>query len=498
MKFSDQIVSLTPFNVCGRNAAAELVGQFFLSKRPPSIQWNTFSLGEWNLSVETRLPCTQVRSGANTIGWLLGHAVSSDGRMVAGEFHLPADRIEETIYSLGGRFIVILPLLQRVYLDPCGLLSAVYCAHAEIVASSPSLVPYDDLTEDRTDLNESIGIPFKNAMYPLGMTPRNQVERILPNHFLDLDSWQSVRHWPTKVSRPVDSVPDAVAEIAAIVKQQIRAIVKHGPATLRLTAGKDSRMLLACARDVVSELECVTADFHDSTSRIDSATAKKLARIANVHHRSLQWIDPDEHDLELWLFRAGFGTGEFRGWTGTTMFRLQLDPLRCDIVGLVGEVARGFYWRRGDTPTMEISAARLLQHCHCPETPETLARADAWISEAATGDSFHLLDLFYVEQRLGCWAGVWAYAEAPNCLYQAFPLCHRRVVDLMMRLPVEYRRSGTLPNDIISREWPELLAQPFNTPTLLHRVAQKGSYLLSKISRAARDPHWALSRILRR
>jgi hypothetical protein len=91
-------------------------------------------------------------------------------------------------------------------------------------------------------------------------------------------------------------------------------------------------------------------------------------------------------------------------------------------------------------------------------------------------DTFQLLDLFFVEQELGCWGGILPYAEGPEKGFILFPLCHREILTRMMTLPTEYKRrgyrmyerlrTGTPPfmKEIIEREWPELLDWPFNTP----------------------------------
>ena len=141
-----QKTTLTPFSISRRFSIEELTGQFVLSRSKLALPWKSNSIGEWHLAVDEKLPCSQIRFGQIVVGWLLGHAIGPDGHMVTGDLQLQSNKFEEDIYSHGGRFLVILPLLQRVYLDPCGLLSAVYCKHAQLVASSSSLIPYDDLT----------------------------------------------------------------------------------------------------------------------------------------------------------------------------------------------------------------------------------------------------------------------------------------------------------------------------------------------------------------
>lgn len=491
----------SPAEIMKRFSYDDLRGQFVLSRRPSVPEWQQWSIGGWHLATEESLPCVPVLGPRGQVGWLLGRAVSPEGRFVDDELLLPDDDYEQQIYAHGGRFIVILPAWGRVYLDSCGLMAAVYSADGEIVASSPALIPFSDATPVRDELLRELELPWGNSTWPTGMTARHGVEMLLPNHFLDLASWEQVRHWPTGPIYPTDDPEAAIDQIISMMKLQIQATVTDGPAMLRLTAGKDSRMLLACSRNYVSQLECTTADLGDHRSRTDCQVGKKLAQTAGIPHRTLTLADPDEHDLALWLYRTGFGTGELRGWQASTTYRREIDARRSSMVGTVGELARGLeaYWKPDDRATDVVSASRLLSEIWCPETPETIRQMDAWLDDAnkVALDAFQLLDLYFVEQGVGCWAGVWSYAETA-ARYQSFPLAHRHIVEAMMRLPVELRRSGSLPELVIQREWPELLAFPFNQPSPALRVQQAASTMVTMVAKAMRDPGKAVSRLVRR
>src|SRR5690606_4131790 len=177
-------------------------------------------------------------------------------------------------------------------IDPCGFMSAVYSVSDMIVASSAALVPYSDRTEDRAALMESIEIPFGSGMYPMGMTSRHGIDRIVPNHYLDLKNFSTVRHWPVEFPRRVKDPDETISEIIAITKRQIRATVESGKSMLMLTSGKDSRMLLACSRDVSHELVTATCRLIDVKSWGDCVTARKLSDLAGIRHRVYRWEKP--------------------------------------------------------------------------------------------------------------------------------------------------------------------------------------------------------------
>ncbi len=359
----------------------------------------------------------------------------------------------------------------RFYLDACGSLAAVYCARQGLLASTPSLVPSDKHNGPRVELVQAIGFPFRQGSYPAGLTPRHGIDRLLPNHYLDLGKWQPVRHWPKDPLAASCSTEDAIAEISMIVKRQIRAVVTTTPTYLMLTAGKDSRMLLACARDLADRLEMVTANHDDEIAEIDCHSARQIASRFGFKHRVLSMVAATQDDLEEWTYRTGCCVGEVRGWQGARMYK-GLRNGHATLLGTVGELARGYWWGADDNETTVIAPERLVALCKCPPHAELIARARAWLDGVPTTNALDTLALFLLEQDCGCWAAAWAYADC-DYGYDLFPLSHRRIIECMLALPVSYRRSGNLQRDIIAREWPELLAWPFNQESGLRRVLGK-------------------------
>lgn len=494
---------------------SHLAGQFILGKNGTRVPegWSSEKTGVWLLGRHPSLQRIRVLDDDDRIvGWLLGYPIDGNGVLlsernvirVSGLYDCSESSVEQFVYSFGGRFLVALVgvLHPRLYLDPCGLLSAVYCARQEVVASTPYLIPYDDQTQDRADLAREMGIPYKNAMYPLGLTPRCNIERLLPNHYLDFSNWKSVRHWPKGRLQSRASVDEAVAKIAAITKRNIAAVALKIPTYLRLTAGQDSRMLLACARDVVDRLEMLTIPLPDDSAFIDVSIARKIARRLHLRHFVPHWRKPKQEDLDEYMFRVGYSVGELRGWQSATTSK-QADPAYAHLFGNVGEVARAYYSRSGDTEGSRITPERLHSYCGAsarggPSTALTLAPLQHWLETVPAADAIQLLDLFYIEQRLGCWGGILPYAESGDPGFITFPMCHREVIERMLTLPTQYRRSGALMRDVINREWPELLAWPFNEPIGFMHVSLAAHRTRALIGTAVRNPDRAMKRIWER
>jgi len=462
---------------------SQLVGQFILDKAGMQVPegWSSERIGGWILGRHSSLPGIRLLDAEDRpVGWFLGYPIDGNGFLLSGgdAVRVPGvsdgaeSEVEEFIYGFGGRFLAVFVGVSRprLYLDPCGSLSVVYCPHKEIVASTPNLIPYDDRTRDRVDLARTLGIPNSNAMYPLELTPRYNIERLLPNHYLDLSTWQSARHWPKKPLHSEGSVAEAVAAIAAITKRNIAAVVSRTPTYLRLTSGQDSRMLLACARDVADRLELLTVPIPDDGAFVDVAIARKIARRFHLRHFVPRFQEPKQEDLDEYMFRIGYSMGELRGWQAATMFK-QANPAYAQMDGAVGGLERiGEILYPDETMSSRITPERLLDCCMAPRTTAMLSIPNRWLETIPVDNAFQILDLYEIEQRLGCWGGIFPYAESRDPGFIIFPMCHREIIERMITLPADYRLSGTLMKDVINAEWPELLAWPFNKPVGVSKI----------------------------
>jgi len=490
-----------------RIAGTRFPGQFVLTRAevPLPEGWLSEKTGSWILARHPSLPRIRlVDDGGRGVGWFLGFPIDSGGVLLAdgSEVRLPwapggfDGAVEAFVYGFGGRFLAafVEGERKRIYLDPLGSLSFVFCAHQEIVASTPGLIPLDERTGDHVDLARDLGIPHTNAKYPLETTPRKNVERCIPNHYLDLENWTRVRHWPGEPLREEESVGETAVAVAAIVKRQIAAVVSRTPTYLRLTSGGDSRMLLSCSKAVADRLVLFTVPVKGDGARVDVDIARRIAKRFGLRHFVPEFRESNREDLEEFMDRIGYSTGELRGWESTSMFR-QADPAYAQLDGALGALDRGQYYSPDDTADARIAPERLMkQCCQGPCTERTLPALRRWLDAAPPGmDTFRLLDLFFVEQEMGAWAGILPYAEGGDPGFILYPMCHREIVTRMMTLPTEYKRNGFLNyerprrgtppfmREIISREWPELLEWPFNTPMGMTKIALDSKNAYSKL-----------------
>jgi hypothetical protein len=507
-----------------RNA---LHDQFILCRDRDQIpdEWLVHRVGQWWLGHHPSLPVVRLSDEVGfPLGWLLGWAVDDRGKLreadkTAAVSFATADELEHWIYLHGGRFvaIVVRSPLARVYLDPCGSLSVVYCAALECVASTTTVVPRVGDTADLVEETRLVGIPGY-GLYPLGLTPRKNVLRLVPNHFLDLEKWQAVRHWPKTYPFAPRGVGEVVSTVADRVRLTIGGVLDERPVLLRLTAGRDSRLLLACARRFADRITFFTAEHErsDEVSWLDCSTGSRIAGDLGLSYMRLKRRPPRQEDLDEWLFRTGWSIGEERGQRALRTYH-SLPPGHVDLIGLCGELGRVEHWPRL-SPDLLARRPVLAQFTHdellefiptldsfpfVARHPRSASTVLEWLKEVEPYDlDLHLVhDLFYIEQRMGSWGGIFPYAYAQDGRFQLFPFSNREIFEAMLSLPVSARLNDEMGLELIRREWPELLRYPFNAPRGLQRVAAAQFPALrfsGRARRAVRHPVRSTRRILAR
>lgn len=445
------------------------MGQFILSRRPDLVPegWFTRSHDSWVLAYARPLTCTNIQCGGRLVGWLVGHAVDEAGVFLGEQADASLPDADAATFrawadSLTGRFIAV--HLTRagpmLYQDIYGMLAAVFSREDGIAASSGLLIPVSATTPFNHERILSVDIPYRSRMYPLGLTPRDGIERLLPNHVLDLAGGRLARIWPT-ASFDHDESPSEVAKATAdLVTATLGGVAAVYPLQIPLTAGLDSRLLLACARDLRDRSLYFTADLGDESGWIDVTAARQLAERFDLNHRVFPWRTAGRGDLAAWAIRTGAETGEERGWRSCRTLGMQ-ESGRASMTGFVGELARAYWWLRF-TPESRVTPESILARCRVSRRPEFMARARTWLEGLPPLSQVAIAEVLYLEQRGACWAGVVEYGELGASEARLAPLCQARLVRRLLRLPHEYRRRIGIHMDVIRDRWPELLDFPFN------------------------------------
>lgn len=433
--------------------------------------WRSRRCGGWCLHYAEGLPVAPVLDNAGrTRGWLIGWAL--DGTRFVDGLRLPqattdgalTETFASAIRTLAGRFAATLvdDPSPRFYLDPLGSLATVYRTDARVVASTPTAAHLDDLDSFVARCRSETELPA-NGYYLGNLTRTDDTRRLLPNFYLDLNTFTPHRHWPVAPIAPVatDAAAECVVEAIGDVLQGVasRYPIQHG-----LSAGRDTRLILAAARRRGVNIDWYTFNYNDPQKAGDVEIACRIAQTLGLRHRVLELATPTQAMRDAYLLRVGYSANAGKACDQYDGCLRHLNMAGAMGIGYGGEAGRGMYWRatlpdrRPDAPTL----VQLLKLRHTD--PRTLASAEWWLTTVpAFLSTAHVLDLAYLELRAGCWAMPQMYGAAPVACYFV-PLCRADLKEAMMGMPEDVRRSQEGIRAMIRLGAGEVADLPFELP----------------------------------
>lgn len=473
-------------------------------------EWREFSFDGWQLFAHTDAHvCELTSTDGYTVGWVMeamAYLKEEDGNVPKEKQVLPvgknfsASEIERALYGrdssgysdgtgFTGTWTAIIfggrgdSTFQRVYLGVSH--SVVYSLQQQVVATTHNLIP--DIQRDE-DLSKAFDCLNRRSYFSFGLTAFKGLSRLLPNHYLDLKTFQSKRHWPISSLDRYTNGKKGAANLVDYCRRIVNVITSEYPKSrVFLSAGRDSRAILACLRPFVENDEDITLSTTVSSSlasKIDLQAARWLARRTGLPHKVKRKKSRSEMSDD-YVMRSFVRIGEAAA--APNLFaspdihnRKPFNPnARFKIAGMGGETGRAKFWSQG-LPKEDITPEFIMEKVKAPLTNVVKKAAGNWLKSVPRDfrtRKADLLDLVYIEQRIGCWKAPMTYLfagmENPGRLSRlnTSPMAEVLSYEIMLRLPEEYRAAATLQKDMVAYGWPELLYNiPFNEPRGLLRV----------------------------
>lgn len=481
--------------------------QFILTENPaltaPGFQAKHLD-DAWTLLHGAALPVTPVLdSKRQNCGYVLGGAIHPEGGLIDTALELGASSdtkgffgdVEPLIEALAGRYVVILSgkAGSRIYIDPVSALGVVYDPKTRAVASSV-LLALDREREPNPMFDNDLILEGKGN-YSLQHTSDAAVKRLLPNHYLDLSDFSHVRHWP-KADQVFD-IPEADAsgaleEIRDRLARTIGDIASVRPTVMPISAGRDSRNLVACARDHLDKVGEFFAFGHSYNSRLDCAVGSLVAERMGIEYRVYDTEDYDKSEL-FSRYRRRQITRDYmiaNGFTGApanevlTGLYLKQPAHMWHIRGNVMDLMQASHWKNGArnpaTHDPHHGIKRMLITGGDGYTEEL---ADKWMPEyMAWYESLGPLksqpyDMIFNELYLASSQGGKMYGL--NHHFYISPFNDRYLIERAISFPLQYRISDRANDDLLAMAAPELTNIPF-LRKYQAKAKRRGSYWYGK------------------
>lgn len=370
----------------------------------------------------------------------------------------------------GGRWVLVVKDGARtvVFGDAAGLRQVVYTT-----GSTPGQIW---CASQPGSVAELVGLPIDgeamaflqtdahriDSWPPGDTTAYSGIKRLLPNHYLDLGTGRPRRFWPDS-DLPTIPLRTAVTQSSEILRGLMESAQRRFDLMLPMTAGWDSRLMLAATQSMANEIFFFTAIFPNRTERSeDVATPSRLLPRLGLKHTILDCRTGVDDEFAKTYRQNVLMAHEQYCPFAQALFDQTPSGGVC-IKGDVGEIARCNF-RLGRSSDSGVTAHELAALAGRPIHPFLINAFEGWLS-GARGRSYNvpLLDLFCWEQDAGRLHEM-IQAECDIARESFTPLNCRSLLTTMLSVPERHRQRPTfdLFRMLIQRLWPQTLMEPIN------------------------------------
>ena len=305
-----------------------------------------------------------------------------------------------------------------------------------------------------------------------------RINKVIANHVLDLKS-ASLRRMKYHYTGPT-SYGDILGYACNVLTGLIEAIHSRAEIIQPITAGYDSRLLLAASRKFSSRTRYYIFDNDHRLNRspdvkVATGLCKKLdLSFEIIIPRSLREDFLAEYRKKCYFPRIIPNTLHIQ-WH----YDVNNSGQICNINGNCAEIARFQYQNRTHTRNDLKSLINIsgYDQFFAPQI-------ESWYSESidfCKANNINIYDLFYWEQRMSNWGAMYRF-ETDIAIEELTVFNHKNLLFSLLRTDLNARKGPQflLNRDIINHLWPEVLSLPFN-PVIGLQLEKRSKRIISQI-----------------
>ena len=381
----------------------------------------------------------------------------------------------EHTYSLGGRWILIIDDVNeiRLFHDTMGLRQVFFTnksfSKALWCASQPGSIAealHLEMDEEavREFINSDVYNTWKECFWPGDTSPYKEITHLLPNHYLNLVTGTCHRYWPDRKIESL-SLDKGVEQISATLQGLIKSAHERFELAFAITAGWDTRLLMAASRAVSDSLYYFSILRRENDR--DVIVPSRLLSKFGFPHTVINQPDHMDEAFENIYKKNVSMAHDLWGLMAQALYN-DYPQHRVCIKGNAAEIARV----RFRLPEGEKLTAKKLAHFssfaypnEMGKNPYVIRAWERWLSALGEMYNIHILDLFYWEH----WAGNFAAMAQTewDIVQEVFtPYNCRQLLTTMLSVDEKFRDHDKplLYKEIIVSLWPDLLNEPVNPP----------------------------------
>lgn len=392
---------------------------------------------------------------------------------------------------LAGKYVILYTENDRLYIlgDATGSMQVVYNVGPELaVSSSPDLIAmYCGFSRDPALLRIRACSEVSQAM-PNDLTLFGQVKQLLPNHYLDVGAMRSIRLDFGSVQINAVSIGEAASRTAIIVDRIACRYSRRFQLVCPITAGKDSRVVLAFLHKHVPDIKCYTLRHnHHHLDEPDLVIPQVITKGLKVPHSIIDDIEPPSETANV--FDAFLGKGLYSSYTLKLAYTIKQSlPARTVINGdIIGQIGKSSLHRNIPDAWANTHYFMCKLHNYSRHASAEMTR---WLESCKAQGSHRISvhDLFSWEIRMGRWAA------QENYIYDLMGVNYlnifnsRELIYLWVQTDRSMRMKSSLHEQVLGMIDPRLIPYPYELDSnYFAKVAKSNRFIFYLASHLK---HW--------
>lgn len=356
--------------------------------------------------------------------------------------------------------------------DALALREVYYTTQENLVVcgSQPNLLAHFSQPKIKQSQNPTLADFMQNhlphvrngRLWPGDGTPYEEIKHLLPNHCFHIHRLTCFRYWPNEPLRETN-IDEAVLKCSSFLQGTLKAAAFRHSLMLAVTAGLDSRCLLAASKDICNSIYF----FINKEDRLNDKSAdiwvpKQIFKLINLpfHVHEIPKYVPD--DFKKLFFKNTLCAKEMLLPVIYNIYYKQHQD-KMNILG-VGEIGRTKFF---DPPKI-VSAYYLAYMLKYRKSDYAVRECESWLLKSrkvADHYGLNVMTLFWWEVLIGNWGAV-GNSESDIAIEEFDPYASHFLYETFLSIDARYRtfHDNILFDKMIRLMWPELLSVPVNPP----------------------------------
>jgi hypothetical protein len=381
------------------------------------------------------------------------------------------DELFKQIELYSGRFVLLYKTDESFIItgDACHFRQIYYSSPGNdlVITSSPRLYldsfKYElQITQEKLKISSNPNYLVHESHWYGDESIDDRLYKLLPNFYLDISRKEMFRR--PFFCHEFSDVREVIDYASLILRNTFKTLSNRYSLMQPLTAGWDSRILLAASREYKSNIRYYIFD-NFTGSGPDGWVPGNLKNKLKIDFRVIQPAELREDFLSK--FKKEHVITRVLPKTAHIQHHFDCNYPE-DVVNINGnctEILRCYYGYTSKKISFDmlLAFAASSNRSQIDYFREQLLKWYPGASRYSEENCIALLDLFYWEQKLGNWGAMWPF-EQDIAVEEISPFNNRSLISSILGVSADKRRSPDYSffRDLIKNLWEEVLSEPIN------------------------------------